>query len=89
VYACLKPGPEFQTAYVVVAFSLKLQGDLKRFPSGMKALAYYVSTIYYTSVQLVYACLKPGPEFQTAYVVVAFSLNDLRREVIVLSFYLY
>jgi len=35
----------------------------------------------------VYACLKPGPEFQTAYVVVAFSLNDLRREVIILSFF--
>jgi hypothetical protein len=30
----------------------RLQGDLERFPSGMKALANYVSIIYYTSVQL-------------------------------------
>ena len=30
----------------------KLEGDPIRFPHGMKALADYVSTIYYTSVQL-------------------------------------
>jgi len=30
----------------------KLQGDLERFPHGMKALADYVRTIYFTPVQL-------------------------------------